>query len=303
MFRRTILPLIAATLFSGLAIAAEDPAPGPPRVLLVAREEIKPGSMGSHEKIAAEFVSAMSKTKLENYRLGLTPVSGDDNQVLYLEAYDSFAALEAARSAMDKEVANNAAFKASLDQVEMRGGPMHASQKTAIAVYREDLSYRPLKMNDVAKARYFNVTTVRVKQGQSPDYVEYSRQFNAARAKANLDEHTAAYQIVTGASAGTFLFFSTSRSLTEWDEYGKNLDARTKAIDEALGGESVVKQRRQLAGEIVTDSASSLYALSPAISRPAPQFAAYDPDFWSPKPKAPAKALAVKKEPAKESKP
>jgi hypothetical protein len=39
--------------------------------------------------------------------------------------------------------------------------------------------------------------------------------------------------------------------------------------------------------------------MAPSISRPSPQFAAADPDFWTPKAAAPAKAAAVRKEPSK----
>ena len=59
-----------------------------------------------------------------------------------------------------------------------------------------------------------------------------------------------------------------------------------------------MKERRKLAGEIIADSSSALFAMSPSISRPSPQFLAYDPDFWKPKPAAEAKALASKKEKA-----
>lgn len=295
MSRSIALPLLAACLLPAAWVASEE-SPGPPKVLVVAREEIKPGMMSSHEKIAAGFLATISKTKLESYRLGLTPVSGDDNQVLYLEGHDSFAALEASQKAWDAELAANAAFKASLDQLESQGGPMHASQKTAIATYREDLSYRPSKMAEAAKARYFTIMTVRVKPGRIGDYVDFVKQYNAARAKANLDEHSAAFQVLSGAPTGTFLFFSLNRSLTEWDDFRRGMDARSKSVDEALGGDLVIKHRREVASEIIADSMSNLYAVKASISRPDPQFAAGDPDFWSPKPKLPAKTTAAKKD-------
>lgn len=289
--------LLGVLVLSAAGVAAQETAPaGPPRVLAISREEIKPGRMTPHEKVAASFVAAISKANLQNYRLGLTPVSGDDNQVVYLEGFDSFAAVEASRKAMDEALAGNAAFKADFDLVERQGADMHATQKTAYAIYREDLSYRPLKVGEVAKSRYFNVVTVRVKPGQMTDYADYTKQYNTAREKANTDAHTAVYQVVTGAPTGTFLIFVAHRSLSEWDDFIRTMDARDKAINEALGGEAVVKQRRAWAAEIISDNFSTLYAFSPAISRANPQFAAADPDFWSPKPKAPAKALASKKE-------
>jgi hypothetical protein len=74
-------------------------------------------------------------------------------------------------------------------------------------------------------------------------------------------------------------------------------EARTKAIDEALGGDPVVKQRADTAEGIIADGWTTLYAVSPKLSQPTPLFAAADPDFWGPK--QAGKATAVKKEPIK----
>jgi hypothetical protein len=62
----------------------------------------------------------------------------------------------------------------------------------------------------------------------------------------------------------------------------------------------VVKQRATLTEQIFAPASgmSTFYSVNPEISQPAPQFAAYDPDFWTPK--APGKVLAVKKEAKKQ---
>ncbi len=121
------------------------------------------------------------------------------------------------------------------------------------------------------------------------------------REKANIDTHSVVYQIATGAGNNTFLIFSANRSLAEWDDLNAKAPERQKAIDAALGGDEVVKQRRMLISEIVADTYDTLYAMTPTISRPSPQIAAADPDFWTPKAAAaaPAKATAAKKEASK----
>ena len=60
---------------------------------------------------------------------------------------------------------------------------------------------------------------------------------------------------------------------------------------------SVVRQRAERAEQIFASGlgVSVLYAVNRKIGRPLPQLAAFDADFWTPKP-APAKALAVKKD-------
>ena len=297
--RPVTLPFVAVlAALSGAAVAQEAAAPpGPPPVLIINKEEIKPGRMGPHEKNAARFVAIENKANADSYRLGLTPVSGDDNVVLYLEGHESFEAMEKARQKFDATLAANASLQAEMDQMTQQGADMHATQKTSLAVFRSDLSFRPVRMDDVAKARYFSVNTTRLNIGQMPNYEAYTKALNAAREKINADwVHTAVYQLVSGAPANTFVTFTLFRSLKEWDEITAKMVERNKAVDEALGGEEVAKERRKQAREIMAESTSALYALTPSISRPSPQFMAYDPDFWKPKPAAEVKALASKKE-------
>jgi hypothetical protein len=297
--RQVTLPFVAVlAALSGAAVAQEAAAPsGPPPVLIINKEEIKPGRMGPHEKNAARFVAIENKANADSYRLGLTPVSGDDNVVLYLEGHESFEAMEKARQKFDATLAANASLQAEMDQMTQQGADMHATQKTALAVFRSDLSFRPIRMDDVAKARYFSVNTTRLNIGQMPNYEAYTKALNAAREKINADwVHTAVYQLVSGAPANTFVTFTLFRSLKEWDEITAKMVERNKAVDEALGGEEVAKERRKQAREMIAESASAVYALTPSISRPSPQFMAYDPDFWKPKPAAEVKALASKKE-------
>ena len=207
----------------------------------------------------------------------------------------SFAALEQSRKTFDETVAASAAFRADLDQIEKQGD-MHASQRSALYTLRADLSYRPRGPQGLAQSRFLGINTVRVKPGRVPDYVEYLKALNAAREKANIDLHTTVYQVASGAANGTLLILTAYKGLGEWDDNAAKAEERQKAIDAALGGPDVVKQRRMLVSEIITDNTNVLYALSPALSRPPDTFVAFDPGFWAPKPAAPVKALAVKKE-------
>ena len=197
-------------------------------------------------------------------------------------------------------MAVNASLRAELDQNTRDGADMHVSQKTSIAVFRPDLSFRPKSIEEVARSRYFGMGVSHINTGRSSDYEAWVKELNAAREKANAEGiHTAVYQVLTGASVGTYVTFTMNRSLAEWDEFRAKMADRNKAIDAALGGESVVKERSKRAGEIIADTYAALYALNPSISRPGSAFVAYDPDFWQPQASAAeGKALATKKEKA-----
>ena len=299
MHPRTSAVAIGAALLLGSPALAQTP-PGPPPVLVVTIEEIKPGSMGAHEKSVGSYFSLFERAKVPGRRIGLQPVSGDVNHVVYLEAHESFADIEAASKRQEEAIAANPALQAELERLDRESGPFHVSQKAMIATYRPDLSYQPLTMDGVAKARYFNMTTTILNPGKTTQYAEYMKQLNAAREKAQVsDVHTAVYQVTSGSAPGTYLTFFMDRSLAEEDAFRKGADARNKAITDALGGESVVKQRSEQTAQIFAPASgvSSFYSVNRALSQPAPQFAAFDPDFWTPK--APGKALAVKKDPKK----
>jgi hypothetical protein len=302
---RRILSVLAFLPLAAATVAAQDGASGPPKVLALSREDIKPGKMASHEKVAADFVSAVSRTPSTSYRVGLVPLSGDENVVLYVEGYASFADVEARRHQFDQITATNAAFKTEMERADTQGADMHASQRTAFYMLRSDLSYHPRALKDI-HARYVSINTTRVKPGRGPDYVDYLKNLNAAREKANSDVHTAVYQAVTGAPTGTFISVTAIESLKQWDDDFAKADANQKAINAALGGEEVVKQRRMLISEIVADGFGTLYAINPAISRPTEQAVAADPEFWkartqmsAAKPVA-AKAATIKKDTPKQ---
>jgi hypothetical protein len=284
---------LAALGSLALPAFAQEPLAAPP-VLRITVEDIKPGSMGTHEKSVASYLALFSRAQVPMSRVGMVPVSGDQNQVVYLEGFPSFEALEAADKKLEAAFAASPAMQAELDALDRNGGPLHSSQRTMIAVFRPDLSYRPLSASAVGKSRYFGVTTIRTKLGHGVDYEAYVKQTNRAREKANVAESTAVFQVTTGAAAGTFLTFTANRSLAEIDASRAGMAARNKAVDDALGGEEVVRQRRETVEASIMDVRSVLYALNPRLGTPVAQIASADPDFWTPK--VPGKALAVKKE-------
>ena len=288
------LCILGTLALSATAVLAQDA--GPPQVIALAREEIKAGRGSAHTKSAASFIAAANKANAPLHRIALVPVSGDDNAVVYLQAFGSFADVEAARKQLEETIAANAAFKAALDRLDREEVDQHASQRTAYFTLRPELSYEPRTAEQTGKSRYMSITTTRIKPGRVPDYVDYLKSLNVARKKTGIDVHTAVYQVATGAPTGTFLAFTSLRSLSDLDDIRQTMEQSQKAMEEALGGADVVKQRRMLISEIVADGFNTVYAMEPSLSRPTALIAAADPDFWNPKPAAATKALAAKKE-------
>lgn len=296
--RAKLLPLVLLALSPGVLPAQPADPEAPPPVLNIYREEVKPGKMPAHERLSPAWNALFAKANPEQAWLGLTPIAGEDGIVLYLEGYPSFAAAEASHNKMEAALNQNVAWKAEMDRLDSQSAELRNSSRTSFWVYRPAMSYHPPKMGDVAKSRMASISTIRVKPGRVPDFQDYYKALNAARDKANASwVSSATYQSQVGAAGGTFIIFSFSKTMAEMDEGVAKGDERQKAIDAALGGDMVVKMRRELISEILVEPVTTnLYALSRAESHPTAQFAAYDPDFWTPKPAAPGKALASKKE-------
>ena len=298
--RLSLLSLSFLILLAAGAAWAQTADSGPPPVLVLGREDVKPGRMGAHEKVSTAYAALFAKASPDDSWLGLTPISGEDNAVLFLSGYPSFAAAEASHSHFEASLAQNAALKAESDRLDAQSADMRNASRTAWFVHRPALSYHAPKMADVAKSRLVRVTTYRVKPGRVPDWNDYVKTLNVAREKAGASWiSSAAYESQVGAAGGTFVTFQFSRAMAEMDELVAKADERQKAIDAALGGDEVVKKRRQLISEILAEPATTnLYVINRAESHPGATFAGLDPDFWSPKPAANAagKALATKKE-------
>jgi len=284
---------LAALASLALPAFAQEP-PAAPAVMRIIVEDIKPGSMGAHQKSVASYLAFFSRAQVPMPRLGMVPVSGDQNQVVYIEGFPSFEALETSDKKLETTLAGSPVLQAEMEALDKNGGPLHSSQRTMIAVFRPDLSYRPVSAAAVGKSRYVSMTTIRTKLGHAVDYEGYVKQTNRAREKANIDEHSSLFQVVSGAPAGTFVSFAANHSLAEMDAARAGMTARNKAVDDALGGDEVVRQRRETVEASVMDVRSVLYAFNPRLGTPAAQIASADPDFWAPK--VTGKALAVKKE-------
>jgi hypothetical protein len=286
-----VVAVLAALAPLSLPALAQEPPAAPP-VMRITIEDIKPGSMGLHEKSVASYLAFFSRAQVPMTRMGMVPIAGDQNQVLYLEGFPSFEALEAADRKLETTIGASPALQAELEALDKSGGPLHSSQRSMIAVFRPDLSYRPLGAAAVGRSRYVRIGTLRIKLGRVPDYESYVKQGSRAREKANLTESNVVYQVTNGGPGATFLNFVAFRSLAEMDADRAGAAARNKAFDEALGGEEVTRQRRETFEAVVADFSAALYALNPRLGTPPPQIASADPDFWTPK--VTGKALAVK---------
>jgi len=273
--------LEACLLLSCAALGFAQQPPGPPKVLRIYREEVKPGRNPAHEKVEAAWARANRAGKSPAHYIGMTSVSGP-NEAWFLEGHDSFASIEQA----DQYTEKNPALKADTDRLSQQDGELLSGLRAVIATYREDLSYRTGVT--IGQMRYFRIITFRVRPGHESDFVEAVKIVRAAYDKAGVEVHWAAFQVSSGMPGPTFLVFLPSKSLKEVDA----LVAQAPKIQEAEGEEGQ-KKLQKLAAEGYLTTEANIYAFNPKMSYVADETAAADPDFWTPKPKAAAKAPAA----------
>ena len=274
-------------------VLAQERPMGPPPVLLIVREDFKPGMMPAHARHSAAFARIFAKLKTPNYRIALWPVAGSENDLLYVTAAGSFAEIEKIQQDTDKKMAAvGGATRAELDRLEKEAPDLHAGMRDMLAIYRPELSFNP-DVN-IAQMRYFAITTVRVRPGHDAEYADYIRAVvNVAREKAKVDNfHLACYQVISGAPGGTYMFFRAMKSLGEFDQ---NLFAKVRAAM----SDDMRKTADKTNADAVIISESSTYAYEPRMSYVEKDLAAQDPTFWNPKPEPTMPKRPVKKKTAK----
>ena len=286
--KKSLLLVLVVVFLSAFTPAFAQEAPAPPKVLLIVREEIKPGMMGTHARHSADFVGVFNQLQTPNHRIALVPVAGNENEVIYINAGGSFAELEGITKATDKKMGGaNGTMRVKMDALDKEAPSLHAAMRDILAVYRPELSFNAGVA--IPKMRYFTITTTRVRPGYDGVYQEYVQKIiNVARQKAKVDNlHAAVFQVVSGGPAGTYMIFRPMKSLAELDEpIGQKVRA-AMTDDQRKDADKAVR-------EAIMSSEISTYAFAPGMSYVDKGFAAADPDFWAPKPQ-----MAIKAKPKK----
>jgi hypothetical protein len=258
--------------------------PGPPKVLRIFREDIKEGKSSAHEKVEVRFAQMLAKHKYPANSLGMTSLTGT-SQAWFLEGHDSFASIGEAEAFFGKP-----AVKPEIDTLDAQDSELRSGSRSWIAVFRNDLSFRIGEMmGGIAKARYFNVVIFRIHQGRDQEFADVAKTAVAASQKAGNDQSVAVYQVVSGAPGGIYLLFEPSASLKSLDD----APARSQAMYSAMGAQGA-KRFTELASATISSEESILFTINPKMSYVSKEFAAGDPDFWTPKAAKPAAKPASK---------
>ena len=257
--KKNLSTLFATCLFFALVSQATAQTPsqtqqGPPPVLSIFREDVKASRNGAHQKLEAGYVRALQKANWPTNSLAITSVSGP-NDAWFITGYESYAAMEKDRMAMDK----NAELMSEFERLDAADAEFRTNQRGIIATLRPNLSHS-VPVN-IGLMRYFQINTVRLRPGHEEEWMEARRILVDALKKANIPTPSTVYGITAGMPNGTFLVITPRKSLAEMDP---NPD-RQRAVQDALGEENI-KKRQKLISESVISTETSIYAFSPQMS-------------------------------------
>jgi hypothetical protein len=266
--------LIAAALAACVPLAfAQTAAPnGPPAVIQIGHESIKEGKGAAHHKVEQDFTNVFRKNKFPFHYLALSSESGP-NEVLFVQAFPSFAAMEEADKLVGK-----APLKNELELLEARDGELRSESRNVTTVFRKDLSYLPANSIPLGKIRYVMIDTYRVRLGQNESMLTGAKVLLGGYQKINLPLSILCYQVIAGAPNGVYLFLIGMDSLKQLDA----LQAEDKALADAVGADALSRLTKG-EGDVFQTMESTLYAVSPEMSYMTKETEDVDASFWRPK--------------------
>lgn len=260
--------LCAPLLAVAGSLAAQ--AMAPPPYLQIVQEEVKVGRGGAHPAIESGWPRAFAKAKIPNYYIAMTTVYGPP------EAWFS----GGARSIAEIEEQNQAIEKApglgrELDRLSQADAANLSSYRSVLARYHPELSNGP-DINP-AEMRIWEVLIFSVRPGHEGDFAEGAKLYRSLVEGAKVTFPWATYEVMSGMPGPVFLVFVPHKTLTEIDP----ATGPMAGIEKAMNPETMKKLGELSEGYSSVES--RIFAVSPEMSYPRPEWVAQDRAFWGKK--------------------
>ena len=264
------LTFALATVVAGQTKEPAEPATAPPKLLVLVYQKFLFDKAADRDQWETAMARACQKFEVPNSWIVMESITGEP-EVLSFDPFDSFAQME-------KPVAEWGPIYAAhpeLGRLQAQITAALVSQRTVIAVRRDDLSYHANRI-DLSKARFMRVLEVRLHPGRENDFAEAFKKLSAAYEKTESDLPWVVYQVNLGMPSPAFLTFVPMKAVGQNDNLLKIRERLHAAEGEAA------ERMQQIAREAYASMESNLYSIKPEKSRVTKEFAAGDPEFWTP---------------------
>jgi hypothetical protein len=264
------LTLTLTTVVAGQTKESAEPATAPPKLLVLVYQKFAFAKAADRDQWETAMARACQKLDVPNSWIVMESITGEP-EVLSFDPFDSFAQMEKPMA----EWGPIYAAHPELGRLQAQINAALVSQRTAIAVRRDDLSYRANRI-DLSKARFMRVLEVRLHPGRENDFAEAFQKLSAAYEKIESDLPWVVYQVNLGMPSPTFLTFVPMKAVGQNDDLLKIRERLHSAEGEAA------ERMQQIAREAYASTESNLYSIKPEKSHVSKEFAAGDPEFWTP---------------------
>jgi hypothetical protein len=265
------LTLTIAGVATGQTKEPVEAETAPPKLLVWVYQRFSFEKAADLDKWEIAVARACEKLAVPNSWIVMESVTGEP-EVLSFDPFDSFAQLEKPLAEWGKIYATHP----ELGRLQAQISAALVSQRTVIALRRDDLSYRADRI-DLSKARLMRVLEVRLHPGRENEFAEAFQKLSAAYEKTESDLPWVVYQVNLGMPSPAFLAFVPMKAVGQND----NLLKRREGLHAAEG--EAAERMQQIAREAYASTESNLYSINPEKSHVSKEFAAGDPEFWMPK--------------------
>lgn len=262
---------------SGVMFAAaqeqQPQASGPPKILQIEREILKPGKAGMiHDRSEANFVEAFSHAKWPTHYIALNSMSGP-SRALYVIGYPSYEAWQKDEDATRKD----SALAASIERSEQADGELLTGFDQMVFTYSAGLSLNPA--STLANVRFMEITAFKLRPGHTMDWQNLVKMYKDGIQKAGItDANWAMYHLEYG-GGDDYTLFSSDKSMADMDA-GM---ADSKKFRDAVGEDGLKKMDELMAAAVVSVN-SELFEINPRQSYPPAEWVKENPSFWTPRP-------------------
>jgi len=242
-----------------------------PKMLIIDREEVKPGRNAEHARNEAGWPAAYEKAGSLHYEFAVTSITGP-NEVWYISTWDSHAALASSMKRDEKDPV----LSAELARLALADAEYINGSRALEAMDRADLSIG--EFPDLGKMRFFEVTTFRIRAGHEKQFEDAAQAYGAAAKRAAPKSSFRIYQVIAGMPGANYLVFSSVEDYAQFDQtLADDQATRKAATDDEMG------LLTKCATEAIIDTEKNRFRLDPTQSYVPKSTREKDPDFWSPK--------------------
>jgi hypothetical protein len=254
---------------AGTAVAQGMPT-SQPGLLTVYREFVKVGRAAEHAKIEAGWPAAFAKANSPTNYLALASMTGR-SEAWFLVPSASYAAMEADMKRNDA----NPTLTAELERLSRADAEVIDEVRTMELRARPDLSMGAFP--NLAKVRYYEVTTFRVRLGQQQAFEAASRAWMASAKRNAPNTKYRTYELVAGGISPMYVVFTSLESFAEFD--GMAADGNKVWAGMTPDEMAVMEKGAGAIASIETEH----FRVDPTMSYVDKATRDQDPAFWTPK--------------------